>query len=129
MTPSNASGGPPASDPAAATGGGSAAAFGPCMWNDFFRSEEWMTERVNRLKEEVRMFEAGKAMSAADTLKLVDTLERLGIDDHFRKEIDVALARVHSDVDHGSSNDIHIVSLRFRLLRQHGLWVSAGKFF
>ncbi|KAF8700359.1 hypothetical protein HU200_034292 [Digitaria exilis] len=109
------------------------------MWNDFFvtytphvsqRSEEWMTERVNRLREEVRqMFEA-MTMSAADTLKLVDTLERLGIDDYFREKIDVALARAHSDedLDHSSSSDIHIVSLRFRLLRQHGLWVSPDVF-
>nr|CAB3458073.1 unnamed protein product [Digitaria exilis] len=99
MTPSNASGGPPASDPAAATGGGSAAAFGPCMWNDFFRSEEWMTERVNRLREEVRqMFEA-MTMSAADTLKLVDTLERLGIDDYFREKIDVAMSSTYATAD------------------------------
>jgi hypothetical protein len=64
-------------------------------------------------------------MTAADTLTLVDTLERLGVDNHFRQEIDMALARVHSDeqLDGGNS---HIVSLGFRLLRQHGLWVPAG---
>jgi hypothetical protein len=83
-----------------------------------------MRERAGHLKEEVRqMFEAGG--KAADTLTLVDTLERLGVDNHFRQEIDMALARVHSDeqLDGGNS---HIVSLGFRLLRQHGLWVPAG---
>ncbi|RCV13204.1 hypothetical protein SETIT_2G328900v2 [Setaria italica] len=96
------------------------------------RSEEWMRERADHLKEGVRqMFEAGgKAMTAAETLTLVDTLERLGVDNHFRQEIDMALARVHSEELEcdSSSSHIHIVSLRFRLLRQHGLWVSADVF-
>jgi hypothetical protein len=93
------------------------------------RSEEWMRERRDQLNGEVgRMFEAAKAMSMADTVKLVDTLERLGIDNHFVKEIDEALCRVHDEeLDFGNSNDLHVVALRFRLLRQHGFWVSAGK--
>ncbi|CAL5062560.1 unnamed protein product [Urochloa decumbens] len=76
------------------------------------------------------MLEAGEAMSAAETLTLVDTLERLGIDNHFREEIDMALARVQNEVldGDGSSSDIHFVSLRFRLLRQHGLRVPADVF-
>jgi len=88
-----------------------------------------MLERREQLKGEVcRMFEAAKAMSMADTVKLVDTLERLGIDNHFVKEIDEALYRVHyEELDFGNSNDLHVVALRFRLLRQHGFWVSAGK--
>ncbi|KAL6616440.1 hypothetical protein ACP70R_038710 [Stipagrostis hirtigluma subsp. patula] len=43
------------------------------------------------------MFELGKAMSMADTVMLVDTLERLGIDSHFREEIDTALCRLHNE--------------------------------
>ncbi|PUZ45784.1 hypothetical protein GQ55_8G252500 [Panicum hallii var. hallii] len=79
-------------------------AFEPSLWGDFFvtytsplqRSEEWMRERRDQLNGEVRrMFEAAKAMSMADTVKLVDTLERLGIDNHhFVKEIDEALCHV-----------------------------------
>ncbi|CAL5083184.1 unnamed protein product [Urochloa decumbens] len=93
--------------------------------------EERMRERADHLKEGVRrMFEAGKATSEAETLTLVDTLERLGIDNHFREEVDMALARVHNEEldGDGSSSDIHFVSLRFRLLRQHGLRVPAGVF-
>ncbi|XP_025828756.1 (S)-beta-bisabolene synthase-like [Panicum hallii] len=114
-------------------------AFEPSLWGDFFatytsplqqRSEEWMRERRDKLNGEVgRMFEAAKAMSMADTVKLVDTLERLGIDNHFIKEIDEALCRVHDEeLDFGNSNDLHVVALRFRLLRQHGFWVSADVF-
>uniref|UniRef100_A0A0A8ZQN6 Terpene synthase N-terminal domain-containing protein n=1 Tax=Arundo donax TaxID=35708 RepID=A0A0A8ZQN6_ARUDO len=90
-----------------------------------------MRERADRLKGEVlRMFEAGTAMSVADTVTLVETLERLGIDNHFREEIDAALRCVRSeDLEFGCYNDLRIVALRFRLLRQHGFWVSAGLYF
>ncbi|CAL4931148.1 unnamed protein product [Urochloa decumbens] len=95
-------------------------------------SEECMRERADQLKGEVhRMFEAGKTtMSMADALTFVDTLEHLGISLHFRKEIDSVLGLVHSDeeLEFASSNDLHIVALRFRLLRQHGFWVSADVF-
>ena len=88
-----------------------------------------MLERREQLKGEVcRMFEAAKAMSMADTVKLVDTLERLGIDNHFIKDIDKALYCVHdNELEFANSNGLHVVALQFRLLRQHGFWVSAGK--
>ncbi|CAN6319909.1 unnamed protein product [Urochloa humidicola] len=116
--------------------------FEPCAWGDFFITyappltqelEETMRMRADQLKGELRrrVFEAagGEAMSVADTVTLVDTLERLGIDNHFRKEIDAALRRVISSesVDSGFS-DLRVVALRFRLLRQHGFWVPAEVF-
>ncbi|XP_022685314.1 (-)-germacrene D synthase-like [Setaria italica] len=76
------------------------------------RSEEWLRERREQLKGEVcQKFEAGKAMSVADT-------------------VEEALDRVHDEeLDFGSSNDLDVVALRFRLLRQHGFfWVSADVF-
>ncbi|CAL5086497.1 unnamed protein product [Urochloa decumbens] len=137
MAPSKAGTSPSATESQETSDTAASAAFEPCVWNDFFatytppRSEEWMRERADHLKEGVRrMFEAGKATSAAETLTLVETLERLGIDNHFREEVDMALARVHhEELDgDGSSSDIHFVSLRFRLLRQHGLRVPADVF-
>lgn len=99
-------------------------------------SEERMRRRADELKGELRrrVFQAaGEAMSVADAVTLVDTLERLGIDIHFREEIDAALRRVMSSgsLDSGSGgsdhdSDLHVVALRFRLLRQHGFWVPAG---
>ncbi|WVZ51481.1 hypothetical protein U9M48_002626, partial [Paspalum notatum var. saurae] len=95
------------------------------------RSEEWM-ERADQLKSQVQhMFDedAGSAMSAADTLMLVDALERLGIDNHFQEEIDKALHWVHSgELEFGSTEELHIVALRFRLLRQHGFSISTDVF-
>jgi hypothetical protein len=89
-----------------------------------------MRERADELKGKVRqMFVGGTTMSTADMLRLVDTLERLGIDKHFHEEIAVALSRIHtSSEEQDSSNDLHVVALKFCLLRQHGFWVSTGMY-
>ncbi|KQJ98123.1 alpha-humulene synthase [Brachypodium distachyon] len=115
--------------------------FAPSVWGDFFvtyippatisqRSEEWMRERAEQLKGKLRqVFEASKeAMTVADALTYVDTLERLGLDNHFPEEIGAALSRVRTESDDGSADSLHFVALRFRLLRQHGFWVSADVF-
>lgn len=65
----------------------------------------------------------------ADAVTLVDTLQHLGLGLRFREEIDSLLGRVYradEDLEFSTSNDLHIVALRVRLLRQHGFFVSAG---
>jgi hypothetical protein len=104
------------------------------MYVSMQRSEEWMRERVQELKRPLgRMFEDGEAMgSMAETVALVDTLERLGLDSHFRKEIAAAISRIHvageEHPEFAGSDDLHVVATRFRLLRQHGIWVSIGSY-
>jgi hypothetical protein len=96
------------------------------------RSEEWMRERVQELKRRVgRMFEDGEVMgSMAKTVALVDTLERLGLDSHFHEEIAAAISQIHiagkERPEFAGSDDLHVIATRFRLLRQHGIWVSTG---
>ncbi|RLN23652.1 hypothetical protein C2845_PM07G29830 [Panicum miliaceum] len=89
-----------------------------------------MRERADELKGKVRqMFGADRATSVAAMVDLVDELERLGVDNHFREEINAALSRIHSEgLDAGMSSNLHAVALRFCLLRQHGFWVSADVF-
>nr|CAB3504375.1 unnamed protein product [Digitaria exilis] len=56
-------------------------------------------------------------MSMADAVTLVDTLEHLGMGLRFREEIDLLLDRVYradEDLEFSTSNDLHIVALRFR---------------
>jgi len=91
-------------------------------------SEECMRERADELKREVhRIFEAVNGTSVAGLLMLVDALQRLGIDNYFQEEIDTTLSRVHTgDLEMRSSDELHIVALRFRLLRQHGHFVPTG---
>ncbi|BAS84294.1 Os03g0362500 [Oryza sativa Japonica Group] len=93
-------------------------------------------KRAEQLKEQVRrkLLEAtsSSGSSVANMVMLVDTLERLGIDSHFRREIAAMLRRVHrqeQDCPSAAADDgLHITSLRFRLLRQHGFGVTADVF-
>ncbi|RCV30091.1 hypothetical protein SETIT_6G066400v2 [Setaria italica] len=117
--------------------------YGPSVWGDFFISYEpctpeellSMQEKARALKEEVRriVLAAAAAAAASDDhdlvrkLELVDALQRLGVDYHFKKEIDVLLLAVYGDED-GGSNDLYVASLRFYLLRKHGYIVSSDVF-
>ncbi|KAG2551935.1 tau-cadinol synthase-like isoform X1 [Panicum virgatum] len=108
----------------------------PSVWGDFFInyipeplqvSEEKMIERADKLKGEVcGLFEACK--NVVEKLDLVDVLQRLGIDHHFQEQIATTLSIIHNQRDEFNSSDLHEVSLRFRLLRQHGFWVPADEF-
>ncbi|KAG0524929.1 hypothetical protein BDA96_06G011100 [Sorghum bicolor] len=111
--------------------------FAPSVWGDFFvtyvppvsqGSEESIRDRAELLKGQVRyLFNASfDALDVADLVTYVDTLERLGLDNHFRDVIGAALNRIRAQEP--DSDDLHIVALRFRLLRQHGIWVSADVF-
>ena len=64
----------------------------------------------------------------AKSVELVDTLERLGLDGHFGREIAAAIGRIHGAglECSGIFDNLHIAATRFRLLRQHGIWVSTG---
>ncbi|KAF0911899.1 hypothetical protein E2562_012726 [Oryza meyeriana var. granulata] len=95
------------------------------LYSNAVRSKEWIREQADRLKRQV-CYKILKTTSVADTVTLVDVLERLGIDNHFRDEIAAALHLVHREeqklttgADDG--DQLHIAFLRFRLLRQHGL--------
>ncbi|KAL6627745.1 hypothetical protein ACP70R_031471 [Stipagrostis hirtigluma subsp. patula] len=108
--------------------------FGGSVWGDFFlnntpqhfqKSDEWMRERAKKLKEEVN----GLFKDCQDVVKkmdLVDVLQRLGIDHLFEEQIDTTLRSIHSSKFDSSS--VRKVALRFRLLRQHGFWVSPEEF-
>ncbi|KAM1320183.1 hypothetical protein ACFX14_005245 [Malus domestica] len=70
---------------------------------------------------------------AVEGLDMIDAVQRLGIDYHFEDEIDQILQKQHiisSTTAHGAHDptDLHEVALRFRLLRQHGYFVSDDVF-
>ena len=85
--------------------------------------EKWLNDRVNALKNRVsQFFDASKDM--VEKMNLLDTVEHLGIGHHFEDQIADTLHEIqHEELD---SSSLHEVSLRFRLLREHGLWVSPG---
>nr|XP_020185205.2 tau-cadinol synthase-like [Aegilops tauschii subsp. strangulata] len=94
--------------------------------NQLQRSEEWMLVRANELKEDVcMMFKSCNNM--ATQICLLDTLQHLGIDYHFKEQIDTMLSQI-LESEFFSSSSLSEVALGFRLLREHGHWVSPDVF-
>ncbi|GAB4850255.1 hypothetical protein Ancab_029551 [Ancistrocladus abbreviatus] len=109
--------------------------FHPSIWGDRFITytcddkviHAWY-EEAEVLKEKVRkMF---TDVDFAEKLNLIDSVQRLGVAYHFEAEIKEALEQIFSAyLDHFyRDDDLHRVSLLFRLLRQHGYNVSCDVF-
>ena len=68
-------------------------------------------------------------------LNLIDAVQRLGVSYHFESEIEAALQNICDNFSHiingdkAFSDDLHTVSLLFRLLRQQGHPISCSKYF
>ncbi|KAG6467830.1 hypothetical protein ZIOFF_072394 [Zingiber officinale] len=106
------------------------AEYHPTVWGDYFirncsclplEKKEYMIKRVEELKERVRnLFE--ETRDVLQIMILVDSIQLLGLDYHFEKEITAALRLIYeADVE---NYGLYEVSLRFRLLRQHGYYLS-----
>ncbi|KAM0838346.1 hypothetical protein ACQ4PT_061035 [Festuca glaucescens] len=133
-----------AADSNGTTAAATRAAFAPSEWGDYFitydpplaqRSEEWMREKAEELKQRVQKMFVFEDGSVAGAVALVDTLERLGLEGHFREEIAAAITRIQlagqestGFVGGSDAHDLGVTATRFRLLRQHGLWVSTDVF-
>lgn len=59
------------------------------------------------------------------TLKIIDTIQKLGIEHHFEKEINLQLGRVG---DWDTAEDLFATALQFRLLRHNGWPTCSGTF-
>ncbi|XP_062190962.1 (E)-beta-caryophyllene synthase-like [Phragmites australis] len=111
--------------------------YTPSPWGDFFLTHQpctpaellSMKEKAQARKEEVRriLLDAAASSDLARKLDLVDALQRLGVDYHYKKEIDELLRAVYDDRD-GASDDLYVTSLRFYLLRKHGYTVCSDVF-
>ncbi|KAM0841919.1 hypothetical protein ACQ4PT_058706 [Festuca glaucescens] len=106
--------------------------FEPSPWGDFFieyepkplqRSEEWMMTRADKLKKDVHMM--FNTSNNTEGMFLLDTIQHLGIDHLFEEQIHNTLSKILEN-KLTSSASLHEEALRFRLLREHGYWVSPG---
>lgn len=69
-------------------------------------------------------------------LEMIDAIQRLGVDYHFRNEIVEILRNIMDkstklglQADDGKEeDDLHFISLKFRLLRQYGYNISCGTY-
>ncbi|XP_062014491.1 probable terpene synthase 9 [Rosa rugosa] len=65
---------------------------------------------------------------ACSILKLIASVQRLGVAYHFRKEIQEALATLLSSNTLSTTNDLHTAALQFQILRENGISVSSDLF-
>ncbi|KAJ1267201.1 hypothetical protein BS78_07G038100 [Paspalum vaginatum] len=110
--------------------------YTPSPWGDFFLHTPCppsqlvsMKERAQIKQEEVRGIILGtfSSSSLVQKMELIDILQRIGVDYHYKKEIDELLCSIYDDKD-GGSDSLYITSLRFYLLRKHGYRVSSDMF-
>ncbi|KAJ4968989.1 hypothetical protein NE237_015690 [Protea cynaroides] len=85
-------------------------------------------EEVEELKEEVRRMLATDVNEPLKKLRLIDSLQRLGVGYHFEGEIEEMLEQIHNDSCGFDGNDLYTVALWFRLLRQQGYNVPCDVF-
>lgn len=85
---------------------------------------------MKELKEEVRRKLLAVAENPKVGLMLIDAVEQLGVAYHFEDEIEanLQLFNNYQQDDALYEDDLHYVSLRFRLLRQHGFCASSDVF-
>ncbi|XP_077246034.1 (-)-germacrene D synthase-like [Tasmannia lanceolata] len=110
------------------------ATFPPSIWGDHFlayshdqmKLDGW-TKRIEELKEEVKRM-LSSAKGSQQEIELIDLLQRLGVAYHFEKEINEALHQIFESHTYVADDDLFVVSLQFRLLRQHGFNVSSDVF-
>ncbi|KAL6143845.1 hypothetical protein ACLB2K_054540 [Fragaria x ananassa] len=65
---------------------------------------------------------------ACSILKLIDSMQRLGVAYHFEKEIQAAIGALVSSWNASTTTDLQTVALQFRILRQHGISISTDLF-
>ncbi|KAK6790552.1 hypothetical protein RDI58_009633 [Solanum bulbocastanum] len=115
--------------------------YHPSVWGDYFLAyDSSITDvdheeegGVERLRDEVKkmLIEAHHATSTRKLLEIIDNTQRLGVSYHFEKEIEESLKHIYNNMSCGElddHNNLEIVALRFRLLRQAGYNVSSNVF-
>lgn len=115
--------------------------YHPDLWGDRFLNytppdqvtQHRNEQEANELKEGVRQNLVSVIKDPKERLVFIDAIEQLGVAYHFEEDFESILEQVydkyHDDQDKYKDNDdLHYVSLRFRLLRQHGFYVSCDVF-
>ncbi|XP_057962435.1 (-)-germacrene D synthase-like isoform X2 [Malania oleifera] len=115
----------------------------PSVWASRFISfspdnskREWYVRQIEGLKNEVRRMVMGSEANRVDKVKLINSLQRLGVSYHFEKEIEDQLQLIFAActtttaADHFNFNgdDLYNTSLLFRVLRQNGFNLSSNVF-
>jgi hypothetical protein len=92
-------------------------------------SETYVIE-IEELKKEVKYMLQATTNNVAEKINLIDTLERIGVSYHFKKEIQQQLDQIFNstmDFEDERKWDLCTIAQQFRIFRQHGYDVSSGK--
>ncbi|KAM0944005.1 putative (+)-alpha-terpineol synthase [Dioscorea sansibarensis] len=112
--------------------------FQPTLWTyDYLQSlkddnfmEEKYASRIEKLKDATKHLLQEKK-DIIHQLKLIDTLQQLGVTYHFEKEIQDAIGTIYSSMNINVNilkDDLFATSLFFRLAREYGYKASQGVF-
>ncbi|KAL6136842.1 hypothetical protein ACLB2K_062137 [Fragaria x ananassa] len=80
------------------------------------------------VSEDLHVLSTKAKGDACLTLKLIDSMQRLGVAYHFEKEIKAAIVTLVSSSTASTTTDLQTVALQFRILRQHGIPISSDLF-
>ena len=89
-----------------------------------------MKKNIETLKEEVRKMLDTMEKRPLMKAEAIDLIQCLGLSYHFEAEIDQVLKQIHNvyvennEITH--IEDLHSMTLLFKLLRQHGYPISSG---
>ncbi|KAJ0044676.1 hypothetical protein Pint_04331 [Pistacia integerrima] len=113
--------------------------YHPSIWGHHFLSyatdsmeSEDDNAKLLKLKEEIKSMLMDDANKSLQKLDLVNVIQRLGVSYHFESEVNEILEDVyeaHNESNSGDdTDDLYSISLKFRLLRQHGYKISCDVF-
>nr|QBM78970.1 germacrene D synthase [Petunia x hybrida] len=86
---------------------------------------------LEELNEKVKKMLADTPGDCPEKLVLIDTIQRLGVAYHFNNEIETSIQNIFNVSQQDSEIDddnLYVVALRFRLLRQQGHYISSDVF-
>lgn len=87
-------------------------------------SEKCMRVKADKLKEDIHKLLKMSKSSTVEKMSLLDAIQHLGIDHLFQEQINTVIDEIHKS--EFNSDCLYEVALHFRLLREHGRWVSPG---
>uniref|UniRef100_A0A7N0TJJ3 Uncharacterized protein n=1 Tax=Kalanchoe fedtschenkoi TaxID=63787 RepID=A0A7N0TJJ3_KALFE len=91
-------------------------------------SDEEQADRIRELIQQVHGYLTASSTNSTSTMKLIDTIQRLGLSHHFETEIRNYLNALSQGDTVGDVEDLFTTTLRFRLLRQNGYATSSDVF-
>ncbi|XP_016566183.2 sesquiterpene synthase 14b isoform X1 [Capsicum annuum] len=110
------------------------------VWGDYFLSYTPQLTEISsqekleheELKEKVRQMLVETPDNSIQKLVLIDTIQRLGVGYHFENEIKISIQNIFDESDQSKNeddfDDLYVVALRFRLVRQQRHYMSPDVF-